>query len=110
MDLHASKHAHDAVPATEEHIYQTVTNPDDARRSLDDAVGHETCIFTKHFAEEGHPMVVPVIYDGVQQPGDYDQGGKKGRVTTGYFETSGKFSQFIGEIFWTKPTDDEGKR
>jgi hypothetical protein len=35
-------------------------------------------------------------------PLDYEEGGKKGRVLTGYFE-SGPLSRHIGEIFWSKP-------
>jgi len=110
MDIHASKHANDEVPTTEEHIFQTVTNPDHARRSLDPVVGSETCVFTKHFEAEGFPVVVPVIYDDLVKAEEYEHGGKTGRVTTGYFETRGYFSKFIGEIFWSKPNTGEGKK
>lgn len=101
-NLHAEKHTFDKVPATEEHIFRTVTDPDHARRSNDPDVGHETCVFEKHFVDEGQAFIVPVIYDGVEEAGDYDQGGKAGRVTTGYFPDGGRLSKHVGQIFWSK--------
>jgi phosphoketolase len=101
-EIHASKHALDATPATPDHFYHTVTDPDHLRRSLDPEIGHEACIFEKYFAPEQKRFFVPVIYEEVVVPLDYEQGGKKGRVMTGYFE-SGPMSRHIGEIFWSKP-------
>ena len=105
---HASKHAFDKVPVTQEHFYQAIVNPDHARRSLDPVIGHESCIFEKFFEEEQRSFFLPVIYDGVESPGDYDQGGKKGRVSTGFFQ-QGKISGSIGEIFWSNPKPDDKK-
>jgi hypothetical protein len=109
--LHASKHTHDKTPATEEHIYQSIVDPDHAHRSLDPVIGPESCVFEKFFEPEQQRFFVPVIYDGVKEPGDYDQGGKRGRVTTGYFSGSQNISGSIGEIFWskTKQIDESSK-
>jgi len=107
-EFHASKHAFDKTPATEEHFYQAIVDPDHARRSLDPVIGHETCIFEKYFEPEAKRFFVPVIYDGVETPGDYDQGGKEGHITTGYFE-NGPLSRYIGAIFWSKQTGVGGK-
>jgi hypothetical protein len=98
---HASKHAHDKTPTNQEHFYQTIVDPDHARRSLDPVIGTETCIFEKFFEDEGERFLMPVIYDGVTAPGDYDQGGKSGKVLTGYFQY-GPMSRNIGPIFWSK--------
>jgi hypothetical protein len=100
-EQHASKHALDKYPATEEHIYQAVVNPDYAHRSLDPDIGGETCIFEKFF--EAEPFFVPVLYEGVVVPGDYEQGGKSGRVLTGYFPGRLNIPRTIGEVFWSKP-------
>jgi phosphoketolase len=101
-ELHASKHATDVTPATPDHFYYTVTDPDHLRRSLDPAIGHEACIFERYFEPEQKRFFVPVLYDGVVTRLDYEEGGKKGRVMTGYFE-NGPLSRYIGEIFWSKP-------
>jgi hypothetical protein len=100
--IHASKHTFDEVPVTTEHFYQAIVDPDHARRSLDPVIGHESCIFQKFFEVEQKTFFLPVIYDGVSISGDYDQGGKKGRVSTGYFQF-GKMSGSIGDIFWSNP-------
>jgi hypothetical protein len=102
MAGHISKHEMDKFPTTEEHIYQGVTDPDHARRSLDPVVGHETCVFEKMFQSIGQRFFASVIYDGVANPGDYDEGGKTGHVTTGYFPGKPTNSRYIGEIFWSK--------
>jgi len=102
-EQHASKHAFDKYPASEEHIYQAIVNPDHAHRSLDPVIGDESCIFEKFFEVEQQPFFVPVLFDGVVDPGDYEQGGKNGRVLTGYFPGRQNISRMIGEIFWSKP-------
>lgn len=99
---HASKHASDKVPSSPEHIYQTVVAPDVAHRSLDPVIGGEVCLFVKRFEIEQLRFIVPVIYDGVEEAGDYDQGGKKGRVQSGWFLQNNKPSNMVGEIIWTK--------
>ena len=104
-DQHASKHAFDKIPATEEHIYQTIVNPDHAHRSLDPFVLGEGCVFEKFFEVEQERFLVPVIYEGVVEPEDYEQGGKKGRVLSGYFPGKQNNSRTIGPIFWSKPKD-----
>ena len=111
-EQHASKHAFDKIPATEEHFYQAIVDPDHARRSLDPDIGNESCIFEKFFESEQQRFFVPVLYDGVVSPGHYDQGGKKGKVTTGYFQSGPNMSRFIGEIFWSKvkPNDKKGTK
>lgn len=107
-DFHASKHTFDKTPANQEHFYQTIMTPDHARRSLDPAIGHEACIFEKFFENEQKRFFMPVIYEGVVIPGDYDQGGKTGHVATGYFEY-GPMSKYIGPIFWSRPKPDDEK-
>jgi hypothetical protein len=108
-EKHASKHAYDKTPATQEHFYQTVVDPDHAHRSLDPIIGNESCIFEKFFESEQQRFFVPVLYEGVVAPGDYDQGGKKGKVLTGYFPGPQNNSRTIGEIFWSKPKADDGE-
>jgi hypothetical protein len=108
-DLHAEKHAWDKTPATQEHIYQTIIDPDHAHRSLDDVIGHESCVFEKFFNPEQQIFYVPVLYEGVTAPGDYDQGGKQGKVLTGYFQSGLYPSSTIGEIFWSNPNLARGK-
>jgi hypothetical protein len=107
--MHASKHAFDKYPATDEHIYQAIVDPDHAHRSLDPVIADESCIFEKFFEAEKQRFFVPVLYEGVVVPGDYDQGGKKGRVLTGYFPGRPNNSSTIGEIFWSKPESDGEK-
>jgi hypothetical protein len=107
-EQHASKHAFDKTPATEEHFYQSIMNPDHARRSLDPVIGPEACIFEKFFEAEQQRFFMPVIYEGIATPGEYDQGGKKGRVLSGYFQ-DGPMSRYIGEIFWSKPNSSDDK-
>lgn len=106
---HASKHAFDKTPTTEDHFLQTILDPDHARTSLDPAIGHESCIFEKFFEAQQQRFFMPVIYDGVVNPGDYDQGGKSGRVMTGYFQY-GKMSGHIGPIIWSKPDGKKGSQ
>src|ERR1700753_3889245 len=101
-DLHASKHAFDEVPATEEHIYQTVVAPDHAHRSLLPYMEGESCIFQKFFDKEQQIFLVPVLYEGVSVPNEYEQGGKSGKVLTGYFPRNGRLGGSVGEIFWSK--------
>ena len=103
---HASKHTFDQFPVTEEYFYQAIVDPDHAHRSLDPVIGHESCIFEKFFEDVQRRFFLPVIYEGVVEPGDYDQGRKKGRVSTGYLQ-HGKMSGSIGEIFWSKPIPEE---
>lgn len=107
-EQHASKHAFDLIPTSQEHFYQTIIDPDHARRSLDPIIGNEACIFEKFFEAEQQRFFMPVLYDGVVVPGDYDKGGKKGKVLSGYFQ-NGPMSGHIGEIFWSRPpaVDDE---
>jgi hypothetical protein len=100
---HVEKHAFDKFPANEEHIYQTIINPDHAHRSLDPFVMGEGCIFEKFFEPEQQRFLVPVIYEGVIVPEEYELGGKKGRVLTGYFPGKSKNSSSVGEIFWSNP-------
>lgn len=108
-ELHAEKHAWDATPATGEHFYQTVTDPDHLHRSLDPIIGPESCIFAKFFELEQQIFYVPVLYEGVVEPNEYEKGGKKGHVKTGYFQSGIRRSKMIGDIFWSKPgTLDRG--
>ena len=106
-DQHASKHEFDEVPATEEHIFQAIIDPDHARRSFDPVVGGEGCVFEKYFPNIDFPLFVPVLYEDVQEPNEYELGGKQGRVLTGYFETRQRISSSIGPIFWSKPVSGE---
>jgi hypothetical protein len=108
-EQHASKHTSDKIPATEEHFYQAIVDPDYARRSLDPEIGYESCIFEKFFETEQQRFFVPVLYDEVKVAGDYDHGGKRGKVLTGYFPSGPNMSRFIGEIFWSKVKSDEEK-
>jgi hypothetical protein len=108
-ERHASKHAFDKYPATEEHIYQAIVDPDHAHRSLDPEIGNETCIFEKFFEVEQQPFFVPVLYEGVVAPEEYEQGGKNGRVLTGYFPGQQNISRTIGEIFWSKSKPSGGE-
>lgn len=108
-ELHASKHAFDQTPTTQEHFFQAIVDPDYARRSLDPVIGNEACIFEKFFEAEQKRFFLPVIYDGVEAPHDYDKGKKKGRVMTGYFQ-NGPTSANIGEIFWSKSKGKKGSR
>jgi hypothetical protein len=108
-EQHASKHAFDKYPATEEHIFQAIVNPDHAHRNLDPAVENESCIFEKYFEVEQQSFFVPVLYEGVVAPQDYEKGGKSGRVLTGYFPGKQNFSKTIGEIFWSKPKPGDGE-
>ncbi|MGO9326430.1 MAG: hypothetical protein ACLP07_17885 [Terracidiphilus sp.] len=107
--LHAEKHAWDKIPADPEHFYKTVTDPDYLRRSLDEFIGPESCVFEKFFETEQQRFFVPVQYEDVTTPGGYDQGGKKGRVMTGFFQSGLTISSSIGEIFWTNPKLAKGK-
>lgn len=102
MNSHISKHEFDKYPTTEEHVYQALTNPDTARRSLDPVVGHESCIFEKFFPIEGQRFFTTAIYDDVADPKDYEKGGKLGRISTSYFPGREGNSRHIGEIFWAK--------
>jgi hypothetical protein len=106
-EQHAGKHAYNKYPATEEHIYQTIVDPDYAHRSLDPFVMGEGCVFEKFFGYEQQRFLVPVLYEGVVVPGDYEKGGRKGRVLTGYFPGKLNNSSTVGEIFWSKPTPSE---
>lgn len=106
-NYHAEKHAYDKIPTTPEHIYQAIIDPDFAHRSLVDVIGPESCIFEKFFQAEQQSFFVPVLYEGVTIPGEYDRGGKTGKVLTGYFLDSSKPSNMIGEIFWSKAEEDE---
>jgi len=108
-EFHAEKHAWDKTAVDPEHIYQTIVDPDYARRSLDAVIGPESCIFQKFFEPEQQNFYVPVLYEGVVIPGDYDQGGKEGRVLTGYFQSGLYPSSAIGEIFWSNPKLAKGK-
>lgn len=108
-EIHAEKHAFDKIPSTPEHIYQAVTDPDFAHRSLDPAIGSESCIFEKFFEPEQQRFFVPVLYEGVDASGDYDQGGKNGKVLSGFFLEGMKPSRMIGEVFWSKDDKDSGK-
>ena len=101
-EMHASKHVFDSIPTTQEHFYQTIMDPDYARRSLDPIIGNEACVFEKYFEDEQQSFLMPVLYEGVIVPRDYDQGGKKGKVLSGYFQ-NGPMSKHIGEIFWSNP-------
>ena len=108
-EQHASQHEFDDIPASEEHIYQTVVDPDQAHRNLDPSVIGESCIFVKYFADAQHHFLVPVLYDGINEPDEYEKGGKKGRVLTGYFRSSPCLSSSMGPIFWSKMENkDEG--
>ena len=100
---HVDKHAFDKIPATEEHIYQTIVAPDHAHRSLDPFVLDEGCVFEKFFEPEQQRFLVPVLYDGIIVPEEYEKGGKKGRVLTGYFPGKQNNSRTVGEIFWSNP-------
>lgn len=106
-DHHASKHELDAVPATEEHIFQAIVDPDHAHRSLDPAVLGEGCVFEKYFPGIQFPFFVPVLYENIQEPNEYETGGKQGRVLTGYFETRQRISSSIGPIFWSKQASED---
>jgi hypothetical protein len=111
---HASKHTFDVIPSSEEHIFQTIIDPDHAHRSLDPIVMGEGCIFEKYFEVGGaqERFFVPVLYDGIVTPEEYDKGGKKGRVMTGYFPGKQNNSKSIGPIFWSKQkpkTGDDSK-
>jgi hypothetical protein len=108
-EQHASKHTYDKHPATQEHFYQAIIDPDHAHRSLDPVIGNESCVFEKYFEDEKQRFFVPVLYEGVIVPGDYDQGGKKGKVLTGYFPDADQVSKMIGPIFWSKPKPDDEK-
>jgi hypothetical protein len=108
-DQHASKHTFDKYPATEEHIYQTINDPDHAHRSLDPFVLGDGCIFEKFFVVEQQRFLVPVIYDDVKVPEDYELGGKKGRVLTGYFPGKQNNSRTVGPIFWSKKSIENDK-
>jgi len=108
-DQHASKHTFDKYPASEEHIYQTIVNPDCAYRSLDPFVLGDGCIFEKFFEAEQQRFLVPVIYEGVQVPEDYEHGGRKGRVMTGFFRDKQNNTKTIGPIFWPKKPIDKDK-
>ncbi|MEO6802034.1 MAG: hypothetical protein ABI197_02180 [Granulicella sp.] len=103
MDGHISKHQFDKYRTTEEHIFQALTQPDAARRSLDPAIGEESCVFEKFFPAEGQRFFTTAIYDDVVTPADIEAGGKRGRITTSYFPGRPNNSRMIGEIFWTKP-------
>jgi hypothetical protein len=102
MENHIQKHAYDKYPTTEEHVFQAVTNPDAARRSLDPVIGEETCIFEKFFSSEQQRFFATVIYDGMREPLDYEDGKKTGYVTTAYFPGRINNSRNIGEVFWTR--------
>jgi hypothetical protein len=103
FDFHVTpRHGDDLTPATEEHIYQTIIDPDHARRTLDPAMAGEACIFQKFFDAEQQNFLVPVLYDEIAVLNDYEQGGKQGKVLTGYFPYLGRLSGSIGEIFWSK--------
>jgi hypothetical protein len=106
-ETHAEKHRWDKTPASQEHVYQAIIDPDHAHRSLDPVIGNESCIFEKFFEIEQQRFFVPVLYEGVLIPGDYDQGGKTGKVLTGYFPGRLNNSSTIGEIFWSNPKFDE---
>jgi len=108
---HVQKHAFDKFPATEEHIYQTVIDPDHAHRSLDPYVLGEGCVFEKFFESEQQRFLVPVIYEGITVPEEYEEGGKKGRVWTGYFPGKPNDSSSVGPIFWSKmPAENKDKQ
>jgi len=109
-DQHASKHAFDEFPATEDHIYQTIIDPDHAHRSLDPVVLGEGCVFEKFFEAEQQRFLVPVIYDGIIVPEEYELGGKKGRVLTGYFPGRQNNSKTVGPIFWSKIKPDKDSK
>jgi hypothetical protein len=106
---HMQKHGFDKYPATEEHILQTVVDPDHAHRSLDPYVLGEGCVFEKFFVAEQQRFLVPVIYAGVDVQEDYEKGGKKGRVLTGYFPGRQNNSKTVGEIFWSKSPKEQIK-
>ena len=72
-------------------------------------IGDETCIFEKFFEVEQQPFFVPVLYEGMVVPWDYEQGGKQGRVLTGYFPGKQNIPRTIGEIFWSKPAPSESE-
>lgn len=105
MQNHISKHAWDKYPMEEEHIYQAVTDPDHARRSLDPHIGGESCVFEKFFPSvgpAGQRFFTAVLYDGSEVPERYEQGGLKGKVSTAYFPGDRPNSRYIGDIFWSK--------
>ena len=89
--------------------YQTIIDPDHAHRSLDPSILGEGCIFEKFFESEQQRFLVPVLYEGVAEPEDYERGGKKGRVLTGYFPGRQNNSSTVGEIFWSKPKPNDGE-
>jgi hypothetical protein len=105
-EQHASKHVYDKFPASEEHIYQTIIDPDHAHRSLDPVVLGEGCVFERYFKTEQQTFIVPVLYEDIAVPEEYEQGGKKGRVLTGYFPGSQNLSKTIGPIFWSKKSEE----
>jgi hypothetical protein len=108
-DQHAQKHAYDKYPASEEHIYQTIVDPDHAHRSLDPVILGEGCVFERFFEAEQQRFFVPVLYEDIQVPEEYERGDKKGRVLTGYFPSTPKNSSSIGPIFWSKSKPSSGE-
>jgi hypothetical protein len=109
-DQHASKHAFDKYPASEDHIYQTIVDPDYAHRSLDPFVLGEGCVFEKFFEAEQQRFLVPVLYEDITVSEEYELGGKKGRVMTGFFPGKPNNSKHVGATFWKKKpsnTDSE---
>ena len=69
----------------------------------------EGCVFEKFFVAEQQRFLVPVIYAGVDVQEDYEKGGKKGRVLTGYFPGRQNNSKTVGEIFWSKSPKEQIK-
>ena len=106
-EQHISKHEFDKYPVTEEHIYQAIIDPDQARRSLDPIIANEACIFEKFFQAEQQLLLVPVLYEEVIAPYEYEEGGKKGKVLTAYFPDQRGLSSTVGPVFWTK---SDGKK
>ena len=106
-DQHASKHTFDLIPSSEEHIYQTIINPDHAHRSLDPVILGEGCIFEKYFESEKARFIVPVLYEDILVPEEYEKGGKRGRVLTGFFPSKQNNSKSIGPIFWSKEKSED---
>lgn len=105
---HASKHEFDVYPASEEHMYQSIIDPDAAHRNLDPASVYESCIFVKTFSDVPVPFIVPVLYDEIQEPNEYEKGREKGRVLTGYFRMSQGIGGSFGPMFWSKQLSNDG--
>jgi hypothetical protein len=90
-------------------VRESVLNPDQIRRSLHPVLGPNSCVFEKFVGPDNQLLRVPVLYDLAEGVAYDDPGKSHGHVMTTFYPDPPYQSKNVGEIFWIRPKEEEGK-